>query len=39
MSETEKPMPQTGDTIYDEIRELRETLKHAAIVGERMEAE
>lgn len=39
MPEPEKPLPQTGDTIYDEIRELRETLKHAAIVGERMEAE
>ena len=39
MPEAEKPLPQTGDTIYDEIRELRETLKHAAIVGERMEAE
>ena len=39
MPEPEKPLPQTGDTIYDEIRELRETLKHAALVGERMEAE
>ena len=40
MPEPEQPLPQTGsDTIYDEIRELRETLKHAALVGERMEAE
>lgn len=34
-----KPQQQMGDTIYDEIRELRETLKHAALVGERMDVE